>query len=296
MDRVAKGRAARYLAGIFLAFSVVGGAYFFSWLLIRLAGTVNYWLGMGLSIGLIFSTLAVRSLADAAEEIRRALEDGDLELARQKLSLIVGRDTEGLPQAEIIRGTVETIAENIVDAVVSPLFYAFIGGAPLAMAYRAVNTLDSMVGYRNEKYRFLGWASARLDDIANYIPARITGLFLVVVAAGIRKNWREAWRTMRRDAKVHPSPNAGIPEAAVAGALGIRLGGINYYQGIPSFRGYLGKEVYPLEIHHISETIYLLKLTSAVAVLTGVLAWEIAAVVVLGGDWECRVFSLLSAF
>ena len=280
LDRWAKGRAARYMAGVFLAASTVGGAYFFSWLLLRAASGLNYWLGVILSAGMIFTTLAVRGLAEAAEDVYQALEEGDLELARKKLSLIVGRDTDNLPAAEVVRGTVETVAENIVDAAVSPLFYAFIGGAPLAMAYRAVNTLDSMVGYRNEKYRFLGWASARLDDAANYIPARITGAFLLTAAALQKKDWREAWRAMRRDAPAHPSPNSGIPEAAVAGALGIRLGGVNYYQGSPSCRGYLGREVHSLEGRHIKEAVGLLRLTSALAVLAGIIAWETAEILI----------------
>ncbi len=186
--------------------------------------------------------------------------------------MIVGRETSHLDEPEIVRGTVETVAENIVDAVISPLLYALIGGAPLAMAYRAVNTLDSMVGYKNEKYIHLGWASARLDDIANWIPARLTALLLTVSAFILRMNGRRAWRTMRRDARKHPSPNSGFPESTVAGALGIRLGGVNVYHGVESFRAYMGDALRPMESRDILLANRLLLTVSVLFVLLALLA------------------------
>ena len=152
----------------------------------------------------------------------------------------------------------ETIAENIVDGVISPLFFFFLGGVPLAVAYRAANTMDSMIGYKNEKYLFFGRAAARTDDAWNYIPARITGLLLVLAAWLLKYDWREAWRMMRRDAAKHPSPNGGFTEATVAGALGIRLGGLNYYFGRPSFRTYMGEPRQELSPRHISGAIRLM--------------------------------------
>lgn len=203
-------------------------------------------------------TISPRSLAAAGREICQYLESGDLAKARFKVGWIVGRDTDKLTVPEVTRATVETIAENIVDGITSPLFYFFIGGLPLAMLYRAANTMDSMVGYKNDKYLYFGRAAARLDDILNFIPARLTGLLLVFLAFLLRFDWRGAWRMMLRDAKKHPSPNGGYTEATVAGALGIRLGGLNYYFGKPSFRAYMGEPLAELGPIHIRRTIMLM--------------------------------------
>ncbi|WP_073165015.1 adenosylcobinamide-phosphate synthase CbiB [Desulfofundulus australicus] len=266
---VARNPSALRLAGIFLAATVVGLSYLVTGFLIRLAELVHPWLALGVEIWLIATTFAVRGLAGAARDVLIPLSRGDLELARRKVSLIVGRDTRALDGRGITRATVETVAENIVDGFVSPLFYALIGGAPLAMAYRAVNTLDSMVGYRNEKYRDLGWASARLDDIANFLPARWTGLLLVAAAWLTGRRAGSAWRVIKSDARCHPSPNSGIPEAAMAGALGVRLGGLNYYGGQASFRAYLNQPGQPPVVDHIRQAIDMLYLTAALAVISG---------------------------
>ncbi len=266
---VARNPSALRLAGVFLAATVVGLSYLVTGFLIRLAELVHPWLALGVEIWLIATTFAVRGLAGAARDVLIPLSRGDLELARRKVSLIVGRDTRALDGRGITRATVETVAENIVDGFVSPLFYALIGGAPLAMAYRAVNTLDSMVGYRNEKYRDLGWASARLDDIANFLPARWTGLLLVAAAWLTGRRAGSAWRVIKSDARCHPSPNSGIPEAAMAGALGVRLGGLNYYGGQASFRAYLNQPGQPPVTDHIRQAIDMLYLTAALAVISG---------------------------
>ena len=207
-----------------------------------------------MEIWLISTTIAVKGLESAGKEIYGYLKNGDIQGARKALSMVVGRDTDRLDEKEVSRGAVETVAENIVDAIISPLFYAALGGAPLAMAYRAANTLDSMVGYKNEKYRHLGWASARFDDIANFIPARLTALLLVAVTWVFRLNGKGAIKAILQDAKKHPSPNSGFTEAGVAGALGIQLGGLNYYQGIPSHRATMGIPVRPLTATDILTT------------------------------------------
>lgn len=257
------------LAGTVLAVAVTGGAYAATAVALRLAGWLHPYLGIALSAWLISTTIAVRGLAEAAMEISRWLGRGDLKEARRALARVVGRDTESLEEPEIVRGAVETVAENTTDGVVAPLFYALLGGAPLAMAYRAINTLDSMVGYRDERYLHLGWASARLDDLANYLPARVTGLLLVAAAALLGLDWNRAWRTWRSDAARHPSPNSGIPEAVMAGALGVRLGGLNYYRGKPSFRAYLGTPEKPLEPPIIKDAVGLMYLASFLAVTAG---------------------------
>lgn len=250
------------MAGILLPLIIAGGSFVLLHTLLDGAEWISPWLSWGLEVWLISTTIAVKGLAQAGNEIFQWLKAGNLVEARRSLAMVVGRDTESLDEKEISRGAVETVAENLVDAVIAPLFYAAIGGAPLAMAYRAINTLDSMVGYKNERYRHLGWASARLDDLANYLPARLTALFLVVACYLLRLDWRGAWRVMRRDARLHPSPNSGIPEAGVAGALGIRLGGINYYQGVVSERAYMGDALRSIVPEDIKKTVQIMQTTS----------------------------------
>ena len=200
-------------------------------------------------------TISPKSLAAAGREIYQYLQQGNLKQARFKVGWIVGRDTKNLDVPNVTRATVETIAENIVDGIISPLFFFLLGGAPLAMLYRAANTMDSMLGYKNEKYLYFGRPAARLDDLLNYIPARLTGILLVFSAAILRLDWQNACRMMLRDAKKHPSPNGGYPESAVAGSLGVQLGGLNYYFGKPSFRAYMGEPLHMLQPIHILQTI-----------------------------------------
>lgn len=202
--------------------------------------------------GFLFSfTISPRSLAEAGREIYNYLENDDLENARYKVGWIVGRDTEKLSPGEVTRATVETVAENTVDGIIAPFFFFLLGGLPLAYMYRAVNTLDSMVGYKNDKYLYFGRISARIDDVANYIPARITGLLFVLSALILKLDWHNSWRMLRRDASKHPSPNGGWAEASVAGALRIRLGGYNSYFGRESFRAYMGEPYEELGAKHI---------------------------------------------
>lgn len=200
--------------------------------LIRLGaqGLGGLWLWI-IDIMLLYWALALKDLADHAWAVYLALEAGDLPQARQALARIVGRDTAALSEAGVIRATVETVAENTVDGVLSPLFYGALAGPLGAWLFKTVSTLDSMVGYKNERYRDFGWASARLDDLANWLPARLSWPLFLAAAALLERNWREVWRTCRQEARKHPSPNAGWPEAAISGALGLRLGGPSYYQG-----------------------------------------------------------------
>jgi adenosylcobinamide-phosphate synthase len=223
----------------------------------------------------IFTLLAIRDLDFEAAKVIGELRRGDLPGARRMLSAIVGRETAALEEREVLRATIETMAENLSDAVVAPLFYLALGG-PVAMAvYKAANTLDSMVGYKNDRYREFGWASARFDDATNFIPARLTA-FLVWLCAGIlRYDLRQSITVTLRDARLQPSPNAGYPEAAVAGALGIRLGGLNYYQGVASRKPYLGDGKRPLDLHAYVKTRFLLYGSSLlmVGLDAGVMRW-----------------------
>jgi adenosylcobinamide-phosphate synthase len=201
-------------------------------------------------IYLISTTIALRELTDSARLVLESLKDGSIEGARHKLSMIVGRDTKSLSENEVLKATVETLAENLSDGVIAPVFYLAIGGLPLAMTYKAINTLDSMVGYKNDMYLHFGWAAARLDDLANYLPARITGMLIVLSVFVVRivkdtlnslPAAARSFMTMLRDGRNHTSPNSGFPEASMAGALGIRLGGPSTYGGSLVERPYIGE-------------------------------------------------------
>lgn len=251
------------MAGIVLAGSVVGLTWGLTWGSVWLAGRVHPLFGYALSALWAWIAVAPRNLAQAARRVADLLRGGDLPGARRAAGMMVSRSTEDLPEVEVIRATVESVAENIVDAVISPLLYAFVGGGPAAMAYRAANTLDAMVGYRNARYRDFGWASARLDDVLNWIPARLAAAVLFAAALILRLDARGAWRAVRQDARKHPSPNGGFPEAAVAGALGVRFGGWNIYHGRRSFRPYLGPGVRPLEVEDITRTVHIMAWATA---------------------------------
>ncbi|NPV69658.1 MAG: cobalamin biosynthesis protein CobD [Firmicutes bacterium] len=265
------------LGGTLLTLFVVGLSYAGAVGITGVASAIHPWFGRLVSACLIFTTIAFRSLKESAHGVHECLDAGNLPLARARTAMIVGRDTAGLDEAEIARAVVETVAENTVDAVVSPLFYAALGGAPAAVAYRAVNTLDSMVGYKNTRYLYFGRASARLDDLANFVPARIGAILIVMAAMLTRRDWRRAWRTLLRDGRNHPSPNSGQPEAAMSGAIGVRLGGLNYYGGKPSFRPYIGWDGSPALKGHIREATTLLSVASHAAAILAVAGEVIGA-------------------
>jgi len=224
-----------------------------------------HWGGFAVAAYWIFTCLAIRSLDQESHKVIAALRMGDLNRARILVGYLVGRDTKDLSQEEVTRAVFETVAENMSDAIVAPLFFLAIFGVPGMVAYKAVNTMDSMVGYKNERYIRLGWAAARLDDVANYIPARITAGLIIVIAMVTRLRWRSAIKTVVRDARLQPSPNAGYPEAAVAGALGVRLGGLNYYFGSPVQKPFLGDALEDLQwsrFSHVRLLLYLVTMLS----------------------------------
>jgi adenosylcobinamide-phosphate synthase len=214
--------------GVLLTIIVTLASGIIVWGICALLGLIHPWLGLAAHTWLISTTIAVKGLKEAAMLVYEPLIKGDL-------------DTADLNESEVSRAAVETVAENTVDALVSPIIYALLGGAPLAMLYRATNTLDSMVGYKNDKYLHFGWASARWDDVMNYVPARLCGLLLVLSSwLRMRMSGVNAWRAIWQFARLHPSPNSGIPESAVAGALGIELGGTNRYGDRISERARMG--------------------------------------------------------
>ena len=249
----------KMVKGALLAAFVLVFAYHMAYLLVQLSSQAGNPLLDTMVQALILSfTISPRSLSEAGRELFQLLEDGNIEKARFKVGWIVGRDTDKLSPAEVTRATVETIAENTVDGVIAPLFFFAVGGVPLAVLYRAANTMDSMLGYKNDRYLFFGRVPARLDDILNYIPARICGVLFVISAMLLGFDYRAAWRIMLRDARKHPSPNGGWAEASVAGALGIRLGGYNSYFGKQHFRAYMGDPLKELQQGNIMECIRLM--------------------------------------
>jgi adenosylcobinamide-phosphate synthase len=244
---VSNARAAGILTEL-LVLGITGGV---AWALVAGAAHMNPVAGDIAAVLLLYTCFAGRDLASHAGRVHAALAAGDILLARERVGMLVGRDTDGLDEAEVVRATVESVSENLVDGVTAPLFFALLGGPVGAMVYKAVNTMDSTFGYKNERYLKFGWAAARVDDVANYLPARLTVPFMVLAAAILRLNPARAWRICRRDRREHPSPNSGLAEATVAGALGVRLGGVNLYFGVPSTRPHMGDAIRQLETSDI---------------------------------------------
>jgi adenosylcobinamide-phosphate synthase len=252
------------VAGLVLTIFVIGTFGIGSWIVLLWLRGVSPALAFVVSVYLAASTLATRSLLDEARAVRRYLLNGDLPSARQQVARIVGRDTLELDEPEVTRAVIETLAESASDGIVAPMFYLAIGGVPAALTYKAINTLDSMIGHRDKHYEFFGKCAARLDDAASFIPARVTALMLVCAAWTLHLNWRGAWRIARRDGAKHRSPNAGRPEAAMAGALGVRIGGTNFYCGERHDGQYLGDGHTPLDDQALRKA---LRLTGCVSLL-----------------------------
>jgi adenosylcobinamide-phosphate synthase len=259
------------LSGVILAATVVSGVGIFTWAIIQVAGWVHPAFSSVLIIFFAYTTLATRNLYDEARKVIKVLEQGDVDLARKQMGFLVGRDTDRLDEKEICRALIETVSENTSDGIIAPLFYLLIGGPPLAMAYKALNTLDSMVGYRNDRYRYLGWASARGDDLANLIPSRLTALLFILSSIILRKNWTGASRATWRDGRKNPSPNSGYPEAAMAGALGVQLGGNNLYFGRVEEKPLIGEPQRSIDRNVVKESLHLMIVNSFIAVIITIL-------------------------
>lgn len=255
------------VAGVLAVVIILGITGSAAYGLITLAGIFSPVAADIVSIIILYTTFATRDLARHSHDVYTALRDNNLPEARRRVSLIVGRDTENLNEAEVTRGAVESVAENLVDGVTAPIFYAVIGGPVGAIIYKAINTLDSTFGYKNEQYILFGWASARLDDVANFLPARITAPLISVGAALLGLRPVNAFKMFLRDGRKHPSPNSGLSEAAVAGALGIQLGGLNYYFGQPSMRQVMGDPINPIDRKSIIRANALMLVTAAIAAL-----------------------------
>lgn len=266
-----------FFCGLSLVVGVVIATYTLAALLLQILGVLSWWLEQSLAVLLGSLCLARRSLKEHASAIFHPLCAGDLGRARTMLARMVSRETMDLPEVEIVRGTLESVAENSSDGVIAPLLYLALGGVPLALAYKAVNTLDSMLGYHTERYEYFGKAAARLDDLANLVPARLTALALVGAAwllscFGLEYAGAAAWRIAWRDGRKHASPNAGYPEAALAGALGVRLGGASRYFGAVVEKPTLGEARHVLSSAHIPRSLVLLDTATVLALVTLVIA------------------------
>jgi adenosylcobinamide-phosphate synthase len=233
------------LSGAVLSASVVTFTLASTVVVLAAARWLHPSLGFTMDVILAWTALATGSLLTEARQVLEALDDHDLVRARQRLARIVGRDTKTLPETEVSRGLIETLAESTCDGIVAPLCYLVVGGVPAALAYKAINTLDSMIGHREPPYTYFGRSAARVDDVANFIPARVAALAIMLATAISGGDGRGAWRVWRRDHDRHDSPNAGHPEAAMAGALGVTLGGVNIYEGVPHSKPLLGAGARP---------------------------------------------------
>lgn len=253
------------LAGVAAAGLTIGATVLAAWGLLDVAGRIHFWLRDAVSVLLLYTCLAARDLADHAMDVYRALSGGDIDLARNRVARMVGRDTAALDEPGVVRAAVESVAENTVDGVVAPLFFAVAGGPALAMLYKAVSTLDSTFGYKNERYLQFGWASARLDDLAAWLPARLTFPLVALAAALTGGRPIGAWKYGRRDCRKHSSPNAGLPEAAFAGALGVELGGPLLRHGRRVETPRMGEPLEELHRRHIPRAAALMLAVSLLA-------------------------------
>ena len=283
------------MAGIFLTGIIVMGTYLITFKIISFFyGFGRVW-GIAISIIIIFYSLSIRDLLKETGAVLKALKSGNLPKARSNLSRIVGRDTHNLNEQQVAMGCIETSAESCVDGIIAPLFYAFIGGPALAMAYKSINTLDSMVGYKNEKYLKFGWASAKMDDVANFIPARIAAIIIPISSFICGADSLNSIRMVKRDWQKHPSPNSGIPEAAIAGALRIRLGGPGVYNGITSDKPFIGDPINNVDFDDISNTSKIVVVSAIISLVFGITFMLIGGYLSInGGELMQRINDLFS--
>ena len=263
-----KGKGVLLVTIVLMVTIVVTGAVMWG------AYTVNPWLGVAIEAILTCYLLAHTSLRRESMKVYNALKRGNLRVAKKAVSMIVGRDTEALDEEGVTRAAVETVAENLSDGVVAPMIYAAIGGPVLGLAYKAVNTMDSMVGYRNDRYMWFGCPAAKLDDVMNFIPSRLSAVFLIFVSAllGNEFDSSRAYRIWKRDRNRHKSPNAAQTESACAGALGVRLAGPNYYFGKLVEKPYIGDDIRPIEYEDI-------KRSNSLMTASAVVCWVVCIII-----------------
>lgn len=262
-----KNHALQFIAGMVLAITVVCLSFVLTRLLTWGFYQINLWVGLVAEAIICYFLIAAKALKVESMKVYHSLAAGDLQGARKNLSWIVGRDTQSLDEQGVTKAAVETVAENLSDGVIAPLIFIFIGGAPLGMAYKAVNTLDSMIGYRNEDYEYFGKFAARLDDVVNFVPARISALLMIIGSIFVGGDIKGALRIYARDRKNHKSPNAAHTESVCAGALGLCLGGDSYYRGVLVHKPTIGDAVNIPDPKHIKAANRLMYAASIFAVV-----------------------------
>ncbi len=264
---LAPGKTALLLGGALMVVIVLSLSYVVPYAVLMLAEQVSPWLRFALETIMFYQIFATKCLRDESMKVYTALHNNDLEDARVKLSWIVGRDTKELTTEEVTKGAVETVAENTADGIIAPMFYMFIGGAPLAFLYKGINTMDSMVGYKNDKFLYFGRCAAKLDDVANFIPARITGILMILASYFLNMNAAGAWKIFWRDRYNHLSPNSAMTESVTAGALNIQLGGDHYYFGKLVHKDTIGDNIRPVVAEDIVAVNNLLYMTAVISLL-----------------------------
>jgi len=274
--RLPKTPQGELLGGAIVAFCLPVGTFLLTGLVCWGAARLHPLLGLAVQMFWCGQALAARGLVQESTNVYKELKKPDLPGARKAVSRIVGRDTAELTAEGVTKAAVETVAENASDGVIAPLLYMLIGGAPLALTYKAINTMDSMLGYKNEKYLYFGRVPAKLDDVANYIPSRLAGLLWVAAAAFTHNDAKGAWKIWRRDRRNHASPNSAQTESACAGALGVQLAGPAYYFGQYYPKRTIGDALRPIEPEDILRANQMMYVASAFA-----LAWGVAIRTVL---------------
>lgn len=264
------------LKGLILLIIVSGLSFLVPLILLIGASQVHLGLAFVLEVIMIYQIFATRCLDVETKKVYKALKNNDIEEARKMIGYLVSRDTSDMTEEDIIKAAIETIAENLGDGVIAPMIYVMIGGAPLGWYYKSVNTLDSMVGYKNEKYQHYGYFSAKWDDVLNYIPARITSGFILIAGFFLRMNVTRGFKVLVRDRKNHSSPNSAYPESAAAGLLGIQLGGKASYFGKVSMKPTMGDADKKIDVHDLKKTSHLLYMTSFVGfIICYLIKWSL---------------------
>lgn len=257
---LAPGKTALLLGGALMVVIVLVIAFAVPYAILTAAAQISPWLRFALETIMCYQIFATKCLRDESMKVYTALHNHDLADARVKLSWIVGRDTQNLDAEEVTKGAVETVAENTADGIIAPMFYMFLGGAPLAFLYKGINTMDSMVGYKNDKFLYFGRCAAKLDDLANLIPARLTGLVMILASYFLNLNYKGAWKIFWRDRYNHLSPNSAMTESVTAGALDIQLGGDHFYFGKLVHKDTIGdniRDVVPEDIVAANNLLYM---------------------------------------
>ncbi len=269
--RYFRGARAEKIAGTAIAILIAGGSSLLVYCAVKGANQLHYLFGLALSIYFFYAMIAIKDMVLHIQRVKEALEKNDLMLARERVALLVSRDTGGLGESEVARAALESLFESTADGVFAPLFYAALGGPALAVFYKAVNTLDSMLGYKTKRYYYLGWASARLDDLLGFIPARLTAITYILAGKLSGLNWKKSWETLLKDRKKHESPNSAWPEAAAAGALDVRLGGIDRYRGQEKHRPIINETGKKPRSEDLATALALFKKTSFFSLLIALL-------------------------